>query len=89
MTARGATLRPKAVFAALICGLLTTASALAENVPLPTPAPLPKTGGAMPPASMQPAPAAANSAPADSQPKGFFPFTPNPKRAAGADRAKR
>jgi outer membrane lipoprotein-sorting protein len=75
MTARGATLRPKAVFAALICGLLTTASALAENVPLPTPAPLPKTGSAMPPASMQPAPAAANSAPADSQPKGFFPFT--------------
>jgi outer membrane lipoprotein-sorting protein len=76
MAAGGAALCPKAVFAALICGLLTTASALAENVPLPTPAPLPKTGAApVPPASMQPAPAATNSAPADSQPKGFFPFT--------------
>jgi outer membrane lipoprotein-sorting protein len=76
MAARGAARCPKAIFAALICGLLTTASALAENVPLPTPAPFPKTGAApMPPASVQSAPAAANSAPADSQPKGFFPFT--------------
>ena len=80
MAARGAALCPKAIFAALICGLLTTASALAENVPLPTPAPFPKTGtpktGAapVPSAPIPPAPVA-NSAPADSQPKGFFPFT--------------
>jgi outer membrane lipoprotein-sorting protein len=93
MAARGATRCPKAIFAALICGLLTTASARAENVPLPTPAPFPKTGTAptqpsrtstapvppasVPPASVptvQPAPVA-NTAPADSQPKGFFPFT--------------
>jgi outer membrane lipoprotein-sorting protein len=76
MAARGAARCPKAIFAALICGLLTAASALAENVPLPTPAPFPKTGAApMPPAPVQSPPAAANSAPADSQPKGFFPFT--------------
>jgi len=76
MAAGGAALRPKAVFATLICGLLMTASAFAENVPLPTPAPFPKTGTApMPPAAVQSAPAVTNSAPADSQPKGFFPFT--------------
>jgi outer membrane lipoprotein-sorting protein len=50
---------------ATICGLLGTASALAENVPLPTPAPLPKTG----PAAT--APAAAES----TQTKSFFPFS--------------
>ena len=87
MAARGATLRAKAVFAALICGLLTTASALAENVPLPTPAPLPKTGGASA-RTVQPAPAAANSAPANPA-EGFLPLHANPKRAAGTDRAKR
>jgi outer membrane lipoprotein-sorting protein len=88
MAARDAARCPKAICAALICGLLTTASARAENVPLPTPAPYPKTGNAptqsprtsaapVPPASIPTAPPApvANTAPADSQPKGFFPFT--------------
>src|ERR1700739_1823092 len=88
MAARDAARCPKAICAALICGLLTTASARAENVPLPTPAPYPKTGvertqpprasaAPVPPASIPTAPPApvANTAPADSQPKGFFPFT--------------
>ena len=58
---------------ALVCGLafgfIGSASAFAENVPLPTPAPLPKTGSAPPPA------ASTDNAPTDSRPKSFFPFS--------------
>ena len=68
MAARGAALGPKTVVAALLCGLFVTAAARAENIPLPTPAPQPKAHAA------PPAPAA-QTAPADTEPKGFFPFT--------------
>jgi outer membrane lipoprotein-sorting protein len=63
------------LLAAMICAVLASMSAVAEGVPLPTPAPLPKTGAApaqsapLPPATVPNAPAAAN------QSKGFFPFT--------------
>jgi outer membrane lipoprotein-sorting protein len=61
-----AKLGPAKIFAALLCVLIGTASAVAESVPLPTPAPLPKTGAA---------PAATDSAPSDAAKKGFFPFS--------------
>ena len=52
----------------LLLGLFGTASVFAESVPLPTPAPLPKTGS--------PPPATTDSAPADAaKPKSFFPFS--------------
>lgn len=58
------------IFVALACALLFgTASTYAESVPLPTPAPLPKTGSASPPASTDTAPVDSN------KPKGFFPFS--------------
>src|SRR5271170_7432153 len=57
------------VFLAALCVVLLTASAVAENVPLPTPAPLPKSGAAPPPASGNPAPGEQSPA------KGFFPFS--------------
>jgi outer membrane lipoprotein-sorting protein len=71
MAARGA---PKCgvtrIFVALVCALVFgTASTYAESVPLPTPAPLPKTGSAPPPVSTDNAPADSN------KPKGFFPFS--------------
>src|ERR1700675_3000332 len=54
---------------ALLLGFPGTASVFAEGVPLPTPAPLPKTGSAPPPATT-------DSAPADAaKPKSFFPFS--------------
>jgi len=59
------------VFAAMVCGVLASASAFAESVPLPTPAPQPKTGSA--PAATPPA-ASDTSSPGDSK-KGFFPFS--------------
>jgi outer membrane lipoprotein-sorting protein len=56
------------VFLAASLGALSTLSALAENVPLPTPAPQPKSGTAAPPVM--------NDSPAPEQrPKSFFPFS--------------
>jgi outer membrane lipoprotein-sorting protein len=53
---------------AALCSVLATAPAYAESVPLPTPAPLPKSGAA-------PAPPV-NAAPAEPAPtRGFFPFS--------------
>jgi outer membrane lipoprotein-sorting protein len=75
---RQARCSPTAILAAIRCGValalvfgfLCSTSAFAENVPLPTPAPLPKTGVAPLP------PAASQSPPADAdKPHGFFPFT--------------
>jgi len=58
------------VVVAMLCGAMTAGSAFAENVPLPAPAPQPKSGapGMTAPASGQLAPAAGES-------KGFFPFS--------------
>jgi outer membrane lipoprotein-sorting protein len=50
----------KPIVLAALCLAFVSASAVAENVPLPTPAPLPKSGSAPPPAEQPPA-------------KGFFP----------------
>ena len=44
-------LGPATVLVAFICGLSFLGTAFAENVPLPTPAPLPKTGVVPPPAA--------------------------------------
>jgi outer membrane lipoprotein-sorting protein len=67
-----------ATFFAASCSVLVGVSAFAENVPLPTPAPLPKSGTAPPP------PAANNSATAaPRQSNGFFPFSlPSDKAAS-------
>ncbi len=62
------------ILLAALCANLVTASASAENVPLPTPAPLPKSGGAQPPAATSAAPAAAAPT-APRETKGFFPFS--------------
>ncbi len=81
MAKRGAAkLGPTTVIAALICGLLGAASALAEDVPLPTPAPLPKTGAA-PPAPTNSTPAATSGLP------GFFPFSTSSKGNSSASSA--
>jgi outer membrane lipoprotein-sorting protein len=56
-----------------LCASLVAASAFAENVPLPTPAPLPKSGAAQSPAAPNAAPGAPNAAPRET--KGFFPFS--------------
>src|ERR1700733_7717100 len=59
--------------AATLCTVLAVAPASAENVPLPTPAPQPKSGAVPPPAANPgPPPAASDAAP--SRP-GFFPFS--------------
>jgi outer membrane lipoprotein-sorting protein len=63
---------PAKTILAIVCGLvfgfLGTATGFAENVPLPTPAPLPKTGF--------PPPATTDSAPAGTQKSpSFFPFS--------------
>jgi len=77
MAARGASI----VLVAFLGGVLAAASAAAENVPLPTPAPWPKTNATPPasaPAAAAPsAPAAAAAAPAApaAASKGFFPFS--------------
>lgn len=57
---------------AAICGWLAAAPAFAESVPLPVPAPLPKTGDATPPLSVPPPPN--DTAPASSG-HSFFPFS--------------
>ncbi|MFY9836049.1 MAG: outer membrane lipoprotein carrier protein LolA [Xanthobacteraceae bacterium] len=63
----------------LVFGVLATAPVLAENVPLPTPAPLPKTGGAhasSPAAPVPPAPISDANAPSDAhQSSSLFPFS--------------
>jgi outer membrane lipoprotein-sorting protein len=56
------------IYALVMCGLATT-TVFAEDVPLPTPAPLPKTGTAPPPAAGDSSPGAAQKSP------GFFPFS--------------
>jgi outer membrane lipoprotein-sorting protein len=67
---------PTAILAAIFCGLVlvfgfqSPTPLFAESIPLPTPAPLPKTGVAPPPPASDSPPAAA----AD-KPHGFFPFT--------------
>jgi outer membrane lipoprotein-sorting protein len=66
MTGPGA----RAFLLAIVCVVFATASAVADDVPLPTPAPRNKSGSAPPPAA---APAVAD--PAASAPKGFFPFS--------------
>ena len=62
----------------LVFALLATAPVLAENVPLPTPAPLPKTGGAHAPSSaapVPPAPVPDATAPSDTHQSSIFPFS--------------
>ncbi len=61
-----------AVIFALAIGLPGTAPVFAENVPLPTPAPRPKTGGAAPATGT--VPPASPSLPAPKAPS-FFPFS--------------
>ena len=56
---------------AMVCAACVIGPALAENVPLPTPAPLPKTGMTPPPTS----PATPTQAAPSSPSSGFFPFT--------------
>ncbi len=69
-----------AVVSGLVFGCLGTANVFAESVPLPTPAPLPKTGS--PPASNDSAPAAAQKTPS------FFPFSlPFGKSGSSSDQA--
>jgi outer membrane lipoprotein-sorting protein len=76
MAAKGlATRALTTVFVAFMCGLFATATVLADNVPLPTPAPLPKTGASSPVTPVAPAVTApAPSAPAAQAPR-FFPFS--------------
>jgi outer membrane lipoprotein-sorting protein len=80
MAARGlAKLGPAIVIVALLAGLaiVRPASVFAENVPLPTPAPLPKTG-------MAPVPAATDSIPV---PPASIPQTASTPQTAPAPRA--
>jgi outer membrane lipoprotein-sorting protein len=70
-----------AIVCALAFGFLGAATALAENVPLPTPAPLPKTGSTAPPAATDSAPADAQKAP------GFFPFSMPFGKSGSTDQA--
>jgi outer membrane lipoprotein-sorting protein len=63
----------------LVFGVLVTAPVLAENVPLPTPAPLPKTGGAHASSPAAPVPPAsvpdANASSDTHQSSSLFPFS--------------
>ena len=65
--------RATTILAATVCTVLAIVSASAENVPLPTPAPQPKSGAAAPPPATNASPPAASDA-APSRP-GFFPFS--------------
>lgn len=60
------------MLAATMCAVLAVATASAENIPLPTPAPLPKSGMAPPPAAP---PDTSPPAAPDSGAPHFFPFT--------------
>lgn len=75
-----ATLFVAAIFA-LIIGLPGTTPVFAENVPLPTPAPLPKTGGAAPTTGT--VPPASPSLPVPKAPS-FFPFSDKSSNQATA-----
>jgi outer membrane lipoprotein-sorting protein len=68
MAGRGA----MTILAAVVCTVLAGAAAVAENIPLPTPAPLPKTGSPPPPAAT---PSAAPPASTNNGPPHFFPFS--------------
>jgi outer membrane lipoprotein-sorting protein len=64
----------KIISAVALCGMLAAGSAFAENVPLPTPAPLPKTSsGPVPPGSIPDTKPADNGSAQKSS--GFFPFS--------------
>ncbi len=74
-------LGPATVLVAFICGLTFLGTAFAETVPLPTPAPLPKTGVVPPPAASDsvavppaPIPQAPQASQSDHTPR-FFPFS--------------
>ncbi len=62
-----------AVFAAIVCGVLASAPAFADNVPLPTPAPQAKTG--TPPAPATKPPASTDTSSSGNSKRGFFPFS--------------
>jgi outer membrane lipoprotein-sorting protein len=81
MAGRGANLAATTVLVAAICAVLAIAPAFAENVPLPTPAPLPKTSAAPPP------PDAAPPAPDNSGLSHFFPFSLMDKGFSGQSSA--
>ncbi|HEY2531508.1 MAG TPA: outer membrane lipoprotein carrier protein LolA [Xanthobacteraceae bacterium] len=90
MARRGAAI----VLAMVLCGGLASGPAAAEGVPLPTPAPLPKTGSvppAPPPGLTPPAPipsASSDTTSTTAQPsKGFFPFSLPFGRDAGSNQA--
>jgi outer membrane lipoprotein-sorting protein len=78
---------PALLLVAVICLLAfpTTAPVFAENVPLPVPAPLPKTGGAAPGDTVPPA---SPSLPAPQTP-GFFPFSDKSNQATAFDDKQR
>jgi len=74
-------LGPATILMAFICGLSFLGTAFAETVPLPTPAPLPKTGVVPPPAASDsvavppaPIPQAPQASQSDHTPR-FFPFS--------------
>jgi len=71
MAGRRAAIVGMATVLAVLCGVMAAGSAFAENVPLPAPAPQPKSGAA--PGAM--APASGQLAPASGEGKGFFPFS--------------
>jgi outer membrane lipoprotein-sorting protein len=80
---------PATLLMAVICVLAfpATAPVFAENVPLPVPAPLPKTGGAAPTGDT--VPPASPSLPAPQTP-GFFPFSnKSPNQATAFDDKQR
>jgi len=72
MASRHATL----ILAAAFCALIAAAPALAESVPLPVPAPQPKSDDATtPPAAVPPPPADTTAPAASSSGHSFFPFS--------------
>jgi outer membrane lipoprotein-sorting protein len=72
MAAKGAKFGAATIIVATICSMLAFVPAFAENVPLPTPAPKPKSGGAPPPPQDTTPPAQTDSG--NGSPH-FFPFT--------------
>ena len=70
MAGQGASFGATKIIVATICAMLAVTPAIAENVPLPTPAPRPKSGGAPPPPQD-----AAPPAQQDDGQKHFFPFS--------------
>jgi outer membrane lipoprotein-sorting protein len=70
MAGRGAS----TILMAMLCGLLAAGPALAETVPLPTPAPRPKTGSAPPAAAPENKPGLFGSSTPSRQSNGLFQF---------------